>query len=41
MKMKKRRNHDAGFKSRVVPETLKRDRRVSDLPAVWAAGRTA
>lgn len=38
--MKKRRNHDAGFKSRVALEALKGERTVSELAAEYGVHPT-
>ena len=38
--MRKRRNHDAGFKARVALEALKGERTVSELAAEYGVRRT-
>ncbi len=38
--MKKRRNHDAGFKARVALEAVKGERRVSELAAEYGVHPT-
>lgn len=38
--MKKRRNHDAGFKAHMAPEALKGERTVSELAAEYGVHPT-
>ena len=39
--MRKRRNHDAGFKARVALEAVKGERTVSELAAEYGVGRVS